>query len=291
MEYILENEVLKLKVVSAGAEMKSLTRKADGQEYLWKADPAFWGRTAPVLFPLVGKVVDDRYTENGVEYQMSQHGFARDKEFTCVSQTEEEIQFSLCQDEETKKVYPYDFELVVAYKLSGNDVEVTWTVKNPTTDTIYYSLGGHPAFACPLKDGESQTAYSFALETDKDAVVCTKFVDGYVTGETKEVALQNKVLPIDAHLFDEDALVIENNQVHKVSLLDANKEAYLTVSYDAPVVGLWSPPKKNAPFVCIEPWYGRCDRADFKGEWKEREWGNALNANEEKSGGYVITIK
>ena len=291
MEYILENEVLKLKVVSAGAEMKSLTRKADGQEYLWKADPAFWGRTAPVLFPLVGKVVDDRYTENGVEYQMSQHGFARDKEFTCVSQTEEEIQFSLCQDEETKKVYPYDFELVVAYKLSGNDVEVTWTVKNPTTDTIYYSLGGHPAFACPLKDGESQTAYSFALETDKDAVVCTKFVDGYVTGETKEVALQNKVLPIDAHLFDEDALVIENNQVHKVSLLDANKEEYLTVSYDAPVVGLWSPPKKNAPFVCIEPWYGRCDRADFKGEWKEREWGNALNANEEKSGGYVITIK
>ena len=291
MEYILENEVLKLKVVSAGAEMKSLTRKADGQEYLWKADPAFWGRTAPVLFPLVGKVVDDRYTENGVEYQMGQHGFARDKEFTCVSQTEEEIQFSLCQDEETKKVYPYDFELVVAYKLSGNDVEVTWTVKNPTTDTIYYSLGGHPAFACPLKDGESQTAYSFALETDKDAVVCTKFVDGYVTGETKEVALQNKVLPIDAHLFDEDALVIENNQVHKVSLLDANKEEYLTVSYDAPVVGLWSPPKKNAPFVCIEPWYGRCDRADFKGEWKEREWGNALNANEEKSGGYVITIK
>ena len=290
MEYILENDVLKLKVVSAGAEMKSLTRKADGQEYLWKADPAFWGRTAPVLFPLVGKVVNDKYMENGVEYKMGQHGFARDREFDCVSQSSEEIQFVLHQDEETKKVYPYDFELVVAYKLCGNEVEVKWTVKNPSDETIYYSLGGHPAFACPLKEGESQTTYSFALETDKDTIVCAKFVDGYVTGETKEVALKNKILPMDEHLFDEDALVIENHQVQKVSLLDANGEAYLAVSYDAPVVGLWSPPKKQAPFVCIEPWYGRCDRSDYKGEWKEREWGNALEAGQEQVGGYQITV-
>lgn len=290
MEYLLENDQLALTVVSAGAEMKSLKKKADNQEYLWKADPAFWGRTAPVLFPLVGRVVNDHYRTKGTEYEMHQHGFARDSEFQLVSKTATEITFSLVNNEKTGNVYPYTFELQVSYQLKENHVEVLWTVKNPSDETLYFSLGGHPAFACPLKEGEKQQEYSFLVDTDEDALVCSKFEDGYVTGETFTCPLDKRKLAITPHLFDGDALVVENHQAQKVSLLDSKNHAYLSVSFDAPVFGLWSPPGKEAPFVCIEPWYGRCDKKDFVKEWKDREWGNALASGEEFHGGFEIEI-
>ena len=291
MEYFLENDTLKLKIASHGAEMKSLIKKSTGIEYLWKADPAYWGRTAPVLFPIVGRVVDDNYTVDGKKYEMHQHGFARDNEFDVVSQSDTEITFSLKSNNSLIKLYPYDFELLISYKLTGNTLSVTWTVKNPSNDVIYYSLGGHPAFACPLNDDEKQSDYSIYVETDNDELTCAEFDDGYVTGNTYKLPLDNKKISITPHLFDNDALVVENHQAQKVSLLDASDNEYLSVSFDAPVFGLWSCPGKEAPFVCIEPWYGRCDNKNFNGDFKDREWGNTLNPVEEFNGGFTVEIK
>ncbi len=290
MQYVLENDKLRLTVNSAGAEMKSLIKKSDGQELLWRADPKFWGRTAPVLFPLVGRVVGDSYTDKGNTYEMKQHGFGRDSEFSLLSQSDDELVFSLKDNEETKKKYPYSFELQISYKMDKNNVHIGWKVINPSDETIYFSLGGHPAFACPLKDGEKQADYSFLIDTDSPALTCAKFDDGYVTGETYECALNDKRLAITPHLFDGDALVIENHQAQKVTLLDGSQNPYLAVSFDAPVFGLWSPPGKEAPFVCIEPWYGRCDNKNFTGEWKDREWGNSLDAGAEFNGGFDVEV-
>ena len=290
MESILENESIRLKTVSAGAEMKSLIRKSDGQEFLWEADPEFWGRTAPVLFPLVGKVKNDCYIENGNKYEMHQHGFARDMEFEIVSKSDKSIVYLLSSNEDTLKVYPYKFELFITYTIEGSKVNVEWKVINPSDDIIYFSIGGHPAFACPLDKNDKQSDYSFMVECKEDKLVCNRFSDGYVTGEDYSVELKDKRLPISENLFDEDALVVENSQTKKVSLLDAQGHKYLTVSFVSPVFGLWSPPKKNAPFVCIEPWYGRCDSIDYEGELKEREWGNKLEACREFKGGYEVEI-
>ncbi len=290
MEHILENDVIRLKTVSAGAEMKSLIRKSDGQEFLWEADPKFWGRTAPVLFPLVGKVKDDHYIENGKEYEMHQHGFARDMEFEVVSETGKSIVYVLRADDETKKVYPYEFELFITYTIVDNKVKVEWKVINPSDETIYFSIGGHPAFACPLNKQEKQSDYSFEIESKENNIVCNKFSDGYVTGDKYQVELKENKLPVSDNLFDNDALVVEDTQAEKVSLIDAQGNKYLTVSFAALVFGLWSPPKKNAPFVCIEPWYGRCDSINYKGEWKNREWGNKLEAGKEFKGGFGIDI-
>lgn len=290
MNYVLENDIIKLTVSSAGAEMKSLIRKNDGQELLWRADPKFWGRTAPILFPLVGRVVNDHYTENGIGYEMKQHGFGRDSEFNLISQTDSLLVFSLKDSEETKKKYPYRFELRISYSIESGKLGVRWTVINPSDGTIYFSLGGHPAFACPLKDGEKQSDYSFLIDTENDALTCSKFEDGYVTGDTYLCPLSDKKLAITPHLFDGDALVIENHQAQKVTLLDADQNPYLAVSFDAPVFGLWSPPGKEAPFVCIEPWYGRCDNKNFTGEWKDREWGKSLDAGKTFEGGFDVEI-
>ena len=74
--YQLKNEELTLTVISAGAEMKSLKDNKTEQEYLWQADPKFWGRTSPVLFPIVGNYLQKQSVYEGKTYTLSQHGFA-----------------------------------------------------------------------------------------------------------------------------------------------------------------------------------------------------------------------
>ena len=150
--YELKNELLCVTIDSHGAELKSLKRNHDNQEYMWKGDPAFWGRTSPVLFPFVGGVNQKKYRVDGKEYAMNQHGFARDMEFSLISQAKEEIWFELHSNEETLQKYPYAFVLKLGYKLKENSVEVCWQVENPSDKTMFFAIGGHPAFNCPVKE-------------------------------------------------------------------------------------------------------------------------------------------
>ena len=142
--------------------MKSLKDNKTEQEYLWQADPKFWGRTSPVLFPIVGNYAQKQSVYEGKTYTLSQHGFARDMEFDLESQTEEEIWFVLKDTESTLEKYPFHFILKVGYRLSGRQVEVMWKVENPNDKKMYFSIGGHPAFNCPLKEGEKQELFFFA---------------------------------------------------------------------------------------------------------------------------------
>ena len=289
--YTIRNQELVIKVHSFGAELKSLKARSTGREYLWQADPAYWKRTSPVLFPLVGNYINKEMHYRGKSYTMSQHGFARDREFTCIRQEEKEIWFRLEADEETKKSYPFAFVLEIGYELTeSRTVKVTWKVTNQDDKEMYFSIGGHPAFYCPLNPGEKQTDYSIYLEGAKEITSRRIGEGGLATDTLVTYPLEESCLPIDAHLFDYDALVVENHQTQKVSLLDPGKHPYVTVSFDAPLFGLWSPPKKNAPFVCIEPWHGRCDHEKFEGALEEREWGNRLSPGEVFEAFYTISI-
>lgn len=288
--YHLKNSQIEISVDTFGAELKSLKKVATDTEYMWDARPEYWKRTSPVLFPIVGSLNNGSYRCDGKAYPMSQHGFARDMEFELRQQTEEELKFALHATEETKAKYPFDFELELGYRLCGNDLIVSWKVKNCDSREMYFSIGGHPAFLCPLDGNGVQTDYKLSFDTN-DKITASIIGDGgTLSSRTKEYSLDHGMMDITADLFDEDALIIENDQAHKVALCSPEGQPYLTVSFDAPLFGLWSPAKKNAPFVCIEPWYGRCDRETFAGDLSEREYGNQLAPSAEFYAEYTITI-
>lgn len=288
----LENEKLEITINYHGAELSAVRNKENGIQYLWNADPKYWNRSSPVLFPFVGGVKDKVYRHEGIEYPMNQHGFARDMDFELLDQDEKEAWFAVDSTEETRKVYPFDFHLEIGYRLEENTVKVMWKVKNTNDKKMYFSIGAHPAFFCPLYDGEKQWEYylgfSRADGTLPEKLNNTLFGAGLVLNKKADIPLKEGILPITEDLFDGDALVIENHQVQRVALLDKNKKEYLAVEFDAPLVGVWSPPKKQAPFVCIEPWYGRCDSENFDGELKDREWENELEAGEEFYAEYKV---
>ncbi|MBR6767925.1 MAG: aldose 1-epimerase family protein [Clostridia bacterium] len=285
----ISNNCLVVTVSDKGAELKSI-KSADGREYLWQGDPEFWNRRSPVLFPFVGAVVDDKYTYQGKVYSSKQHGFARDKRFVMDAKADTSLSYTLTSDEETKEIYPFDFALTIGYTIHNNVLTVSWTVKNTGNETMYYSIGGHPAFNLP-EDCEREDCFIMLDKTPRKMTAITdRYADGEVDVKDHVKVLPGHLIALDKDLFAKDALVFENDQVHMVALCDETRKPFVEVAYDAPVIGIWSPYKEGCSFVCIEPWYGRCDSIDFKGTLEERAWGNSLAAGEEKKYSYTITI-
>lgn len=286
----IRNESLTLEIDAHGAEMKSLIDNCSGQEYLWCGDAAYWGRTSPVLFPLVGNYREKQSCFDGKWYSLSQHGFARDMDFELVSEKGDEIWSALEDSPETLEKYPFGFRLELGYRLQGRAVEVLWKVTNKNDREMYFSIGGHPAFNCPLREGEKQTDYRIGFDTCEPLTASVLDENGTVSERTKVLELTDGMLQITDSLFDEDALIVEHDQAHKVALYTPEGEKYLEVRFEAPLFGIWSPAGKHAPFVCIEPWYGRSDRADFGQKLEEREWGNVLKAGEVFTAAYQICV-
>ena len=292
MEICLKNETLEAKICSKGAELISL--KKGGREYLWSADPAYWGRHAPILFPIVGSLKGKQYRYEGKTYEMSQHGFARDMEFETVSQSDTKLVMALTETEETMRNYPFRFLLELSYELKGDKVVVGWRVKNTDEKTLYFSIGAHPAFNCPMGGKGAQSEYSLRfLKGGKplQEIVSAVIVEGGLAGEdTLEFGLEDGYLPVTPDLFETNTIVLEDAQTDVVSLHDPDGKEYVRVEFDMPLVGIWTPIEKNAPFLCIEPWCGRCDDADFDGELPEKRWGNMLGAGDVFETAYTIKI-
>ena len=289
--HTLKNDILTVQVKEHGAELSSIRKGST--EYLWQADPAFWGRHSPVLFPIVGSVWDKRYRVDGQEYELGQHGFARDMDFTFVEGNETEVRYRLESSEETLKKYPYPFVLEIAYKLEGNKLYVIWDVHNPSEQNIYFQIGAHPAFFYP--DYDPQTAERGFLSFDRsEGLECIRIKEkGCVDAQTKyplEMP-QDGLLPLTRETFDSiDTIMLQDAQIARVTLHRNDGSSWLSLSFDAPVVGIWSPPAKNAPFICLEPWYGRCDRAGYEGDYREKDWINCLAPGERFSSVYTIDI-
>ena len=285
----LSNEIIKIRVNHYGAELRSIQNVVTKKEYLWDANPDYWNRSSPVLFPFVGGLKNKQYRHEGVTYPMNQHGFARDMIFEKRSQTDNEVWYFLNSTEKNYLVYPFRFRLEIGYRLEQNKVIVMWKVIDTDTKEMYFSIGAHPAFFCNLNGGALRF---LKKDGSAPAKLCTRVFGqgGCATAEMKDYDLKNGLLALSSELFDNDALIIEDSQVQRISVLNASMKEYLAVEFDSPLVGVWSPPKRNAPFLCIEPWYGRCDREDFEGELKDREWGNWLEAGREFSAEYSISI-
>ena len=292
-EYVIENEKLKLTVSSAGAEKRSLIRKSDGKELLWQADPAFWARTSPVLFPVVGQYRNKISVYAGKEYTMGQHGFARDMEFDLEKQTDSELWFSLKDTDKTHERYPFAFNLKIGYVLENDTVNVVWNVINTDNRIMYFSIVAHPAFNCSLDTYKLQFSKNGSVvKSSLISEIIENDGSGCLSGRQKEITPdpETGLLAMSDKLFSEDALIFENEQADEVTLCDDNDMPVLNLMFDTKLFGIWSPVGKHAPFVCIEPWYGRCDRTDFSGQLEDREYGNSLNPGELFSRSYTIKI-
>ena len=260
----LNNGILSIEIDKHGAELKSVVK--NGFEYMWCGDKKYWSRTSPVLFPFVGGLKDKKYILNGKHYPMGQHGFARDCDFELSESSQNSVTYILKSNEETISKYPFEFTLAIKYTLINSSIKIEWKVKNENQKVMSFSIGAHPAFN--LKSGENYFKFD-----NKNDITYNLLDENGLYLETPRHTLKNDgYTKIESTMFDNDALIIENCQAKEVSLCDSEKNPYVTVKFAAPLFGLWSPAKKNAPFVCIEPWYGRCDKNNFCGEISERDY-------------------
>lgn len=286
----LKNEVLTVEVSAHGAELQSI-RKGE-TEYLWYGDPKYWGRRSPVLFPIVGSVWEKRYRVDGKEYELGQHGFARDMDFALVDSSDTEVRYRLESSEETLAKYPYPFILEIAYRLRGNELDVIWEVTNPSDKTLHFQIGAHPAFLYPDYGPETKGRGHFTFDK-ADGLECVKLADkGCVDYASRyPLPMRDGILKLESDTFDPvNTFVLEDSQVKVVNMFKEDGTPWLSVLFDAPVIGIWSPPGENAPFICIEPWYGRCDRMGYEGEYKDKDWMNVLAPGEKFSSVYTIAI-
>lgn len=290
MYYFLENDEIIVKISSFGAEVQSVLRKENYREYLWYGDSKFWGRTSPVLFPFVGSLKNKEYTWAGKTYTMGQHGFARDMEFEFVDKKEDSISFVLKSDETTLAKYPFEFELYISYILKGDELIVDWNVKNPADETMYFSIGAHPAFLCPVHGEDSKEGYKLFFEGVDEIHHHGNTLDTglAVMSEDLVLSLVDNKVEMTKDFFDRCTYMIENNQTKVVGIEDKAGKRIVDVCFDTPLFAIWSPEKKNAPFLCIEPWYGRCDATDFEGDLSKRDYTNVLAKGEEFHGGYSM---
>ena len=257
---------------------------------MWYGRPEYYKRTSPILFPFVGSLKNQEYIYEGKHYPMTQHGFARDMEFQVKEQKEDELWFLLVSDDSTLAKYPFAFELHIGYRLIGDTLKVTWKVVNTNDKEMHFSIGAHSEFNCPLHDEPDKTGYGLDFHTGRGVLASRINEQGLMLDAKQEIAADGGKMLFPEGFFDDGVYIVENKQTDRVSLVDPDGREYVTVSADAPLFGIWSPEKKNAPFVAIEPWYGRCDRATFEGELDAREWGNHLMPHETFEKSYEITI-
>ena len=290
MAHVLENEFLTVEINDHGAELCRIYDKERDQEDLWYADPAFWARHAPVLFPNVGKNYNGYFTYNGVQYPTKQHGFARDSEFQVVDQSEHSITHEFVSSGETLKKYPFSFVFRVTHVLEGRDLKICWYVKNTSDTAMYYTIGGHPAFRVPVLPGTKQSDYFLAFKTEDPTYLLLDTKSGTAINDTfYTLKTVDGKAPIVDGMFETDALVFDH-QIEWAAITYPDGTPFVSVTCPGfPNFGIWAA-KGGAPFVCLEPWDGRCDNVGFAGEISEKEGIVKLEPNGEYHKSYTITI-
>jgi galactose mutarotase-like enzyme len=284
----LENQNICAVINSQGAELASLILKKDQTEYLWNANPGIWGRHAPVLFPIVGGVIDNHYKIGEMIFELSQHGFARDMNFKRVEMTLESVIYRLTSDECTLVKFPYKFQLDISYRLKNCGIIVEYRVKNIDKHPIFFSIGSHPGFNCPLLSNEKFEDYYLEFQ-EKETTYRYYLENGLIS--KKELFLQNEnIVPLSDELFKDGALVFKNLRSQQISLKSRKSEKTITVRYqDFPFMGIWSK-AGGAPFVCIEPWCGIADTVGEPRDFRQKEGIISLDYGKEFTREYSLIV-
>jgi len=279
----ITNSYLTAKIKHSGAELFSLIANSSNTEYVWEGNPDFWGKHSPILFPIVGTLKDNSYTYNSVQYRLSRHGFARDGVFELIEKKENGATFSMQSSEETLKVYPFRFELQISYTLEDNSLIINYKVINKGESKMPFSIGAHPAFSL------AGNFENYSIQFEKEEPLVYNLLDNdLISNETKTLATENNVIPLKYELFENDALIFKSLKSNYLTIL-LTGNPILRVHYDDfPHLGLWT--KKDAPFLCIEPWFGYSDSVKSSGNLLKKEGIQILEADETFKSKFSIEI-
>ena len=288
MEYKISNNFICASIKDFGAELCSLKRNGVNTEYIWQADENYWGRHAPILFPIVGKLIDDEYILDEQTYKMSQHGFARDNLFTLFEKKKNYLCFKLKENEQTLEKYPFSFELYISYQLIENSLKISYKVINKDDRTMPFSIGAHPAFNWPLENERKNDSYFKFFDTNEiERLPLTK--DG-ISNKKEFIPLSEEKLDLNKKVFKNDALVIENLKDKTILFANDVNDKFIRVEFeDFPYLGLWSKPS-GAPFICIEPWHGLADFTNHSKKLEEKRNIKLLEKDEVFETSYNILI-
>ncbi|MSQ80068.1 MAG: aldose 1-epimerase family protein [Flavobacteriaceae bacterium] len=273
MNHSIENHVIRLLVNENGAEMCSLISKNTGRELLWQADQKHWPRNAPVLFPIVGRLRNDKANCQDEQINLTQHGFARDMIFELKEKTDDYFKFELNSNETTRRQYPFDFELFISYQLLDDGVKIGYEVYASDTalnkDGLWFSIGAHPGFNWPFQANEKPEDYFLEFE-HPERLETILLKEGLRSGETKLIAENAMLLRLHHGLFATDALIFKNLKSRWVKIVNELTGQSVKVSIEGwPWLGIWTKP--NAPFLCIEPWQGVTDSIDSLGNFEAKD--------------------
>lgn len=290
MIYTIENEFLKVNVNEKGAELTNLISQISGVEYLWQADPAVWASHAPVLFPVIGAIKNGFVRFKGEEFAVPRHGFVRNNEdVRLIEQSASRVTFELTHSEKTLEVFPFRFNFQISYSLKENVLTIDHRVSNPGDSDMFFSLGGHPAFRCPLNDEEVYQDYYLEFETVENDVTWLLGDGGLVSTRTRPVLVNTGILPLNHHLFDEDALIFKHLKSRSVSLKSSKSGKEVRVRFqDFPYLGIWAKP--DGDFVCIEPWLGIADNENATQNLVEKEGILRLEPGGSFAAGFSIEV-
>ena len=278
----ISNSQLTAQIKSYGAELCSL-RNQNNKEYIWEGNPDYWGKHSPILFPIVGTLKNNCYQHNGLKYTLARHGFAREMDFELVDKKENSVTFSIQSSEETLKVYPFIFELQIRYTLNENSLNIEYKVINNGKSKMPFSIGAHPAFAFYGK------FENYAIQFEKQEFLKYYLLENdLISNKTKTLEVQNDCIPLTYELFKNDALIFKTLESKSLTILKNNNPFLKVNFYDFPSLGIWT--KVNAPFICIEPWFGYSDTVNSTGDLFDKEGIQVLDASETFNSQFSIEI-
>lgn len=292
MAQILKNDFLTVTISEHGAEVQSIINNHTNQEYTWQADPKVWKRHAPVLFPIVGALKDDTYTYQGQSYHMTQHGFARDRDFTVVEASHERVVFELTDDEQTRQQYPFAFKLRLIFTLDNNALNVNYVVTNPSADAdLIFGIGGHPGFVVPLSADTKFEDYYLEFKPRKSRVQIPLIAGQGIDYANRTLAATDVNQALTHELFKHDAVIyaLKGQTIFSIRSEQTRHGVEVTIP-DAPFLGVWSPYPTTGDFVCIEPWWGIADTVDADGELTHKLGMNTLQPGAVFDHSYSIAI-
>ena len=282
MTTTISNSALTASIKHSGAELFSI-KDNQNNEYIWEGNPDFWGKHSPVLFPIVGTLKNNTYKIKDKEYNLSRHGFARDMEFELIDKTENQAVFSLKSSVETLKKYPFEFELQLIYTINENSLDLEYKVINKGEEKMPFSIGAHPAIALP------DNIEDYAIKFEKEENLKYNLLENdLISSNTKVLETSSGIIPLNYELFKNDALVFKTLESKSLTILK-NANPYIQVDYkDFPSLGIWT--KENAPFICIEPWFGYSDTADNSGDLFKKEGILVLDAGQNFRSQFSIKV-
>lgn len=290
--YSLKNDLLQVNIKHKGVELCSISAIKNTNEFLWQADPEIWGSHAPNLFPIIGCMNNNNYIYNDKTYTMPKHGFVRHNEdFKVKTQTKDCITFQLTSNETLYQLYPFNFQFEITYLLNDNTLTIQHSINNLDDKIMYFSVGGHPAFNCPLYTDEDYTDYILEFnKNEQSESYLLELETGLITSQTKAVFNTKNAINLRPDLFNEDALIFKDLISRSVSLKHKTKGKVLTVDFnDFNYLGIWAKP--NAPYVCIEPWLGIADNTNTNLRLEDKEGILNLKLNETFNASYSIEIE